>query len=225
MCYLNYIRSYLWYRGLKLDWKDIRQNVKFSQTLYEYNIPITIDEIRMVLCVSKPEFRFQLLSLLSSGMRVSELGKIKPEQLNLTNRNIMIRLPAEITKTGRSRITFFSRQVSDMIRYRINVGKQDCLFSNSRNTGQFVNLILKRFASARKKAGLTEKYGHCKQNRYHIHVHSMRSYFITKANKIQFGVGHILAGHDFYMKEYNQYTVDELLGMYQRFEKDLTFRQ
>ena len=67
-------------------------------------------------------------------------------------------------------------------------------------------------------------HGHCKQTRYHIHVHSLRAYFITKANRVQFGLGHILAGHDFYMKQYNQYTNDELLEMYKKVEPELTFK-
>ncbi len=112
-----------------------------------------------------------------------------------------------------------------MIRYRIKIHKSDFIFCGNRTREQALNLVLKRFAAARKKADLMEKYSHCKQNRYKIHVHSMRSYFITKANNIQFGLGHILAGHNFYMKEYNKYTVDELLFMYKKFEMDVTFQK
>ena len=112
-----------------------------------------------------------------------------------------------------------------MVRYRIGIKQSNnFLFLGDRHPEQFLNLVLKRFASARRRADLMEKYDHCKQNRYKIHIHSMRSYFITKSNKKQFGLGHILAGHDFYMKRYNRYTVDELLSMYKQIEKDLTFK-
>lgn len=224
MCYFNTFRSYLWYHKIKLDPRDMRHNLRFPRMLHEDQIPVTANEIKKILGVSKLEFKFQLLGLISSGMRVSELGQIKTRYLDFTHSNIMVRIPSQITKTGRSRITFFSRQVSDMIRYRIkNRPYNDFVFCGNRTQEQSLNLILKRFAAARRNTDLMEKYDHYKQNRYRIHVHSMRSYFITKANKIQFGFGHILAGHNFYMKEYNRYTVDELLDMYKKTEKDLVF--
>lgn len=223
-CYFNIFRSYLWYHKIKLDEMDIKQNLRFPQTLYEERVPITRNTIFEILSNSKSEFRFQLLALISSGMRVNELGQIQIIDLDLTHSNIMIRLPAKITKTGRSRVTFFSKQVSDMIRYRIKTNSSNSIFCGNRTQEQASNLILKRFATARKRAKLLEKYNHCMQNRYKIHVHSMRSYFITKANRIQFGLGHILAGHNFYMKEYNLYTIDELRTMYEKFENDLTFK-
>lgn len=225
-CYFNAFRSYLWYHKIKLDTKDIRQNLKFPRTLYETEIPITIRDIKKILIASKPEFRFHLLALVSSGMRVNELGKIRIEHLDLSHSNIMVKIPAYITKIGRSRITFFSKQVSDMIRYRINTKQiDDYVFSKYRTPAQFCDLVGKRFAATRKITNMLEKYGHCKQNRYTIHIHSMRSYFITVANKIQFGLGHILAGHDFYMKQYNRYTIDELLDMYKQFEISVTFHK
>ena len=223
MCYFNTFRSYLWYNKIKLDSRNIRQNLTFPQMLHADQIPITHDVIKQILDASKQEFKFQLLALVSSGMRASELGQIKLAHLDFTHSNVMVRLSAQLTKTGRSRITFFSRQVSDMIRYRIKNNESNFTFCGNRTTEQALNLILKRFASARRRINLLEKYEHCKQNRYIFHIHSMRSYFITKANRVQFGLGHILAGHEFYMKGYNRYTVDELLCMYKQFENNVTF--
>ena len=220
-CYLNSFRSYLWYCRIKLDWNDMQHNLKFPKILHQEQIPITWDIIKKLLLVSGQEFRFQLLALVSSGMRVGELGQIRMNHLDFTHENILVRIPPQITKTGRSRITFFSKQVSNMIRSRKK--NNDIPFCGNRTPEQSVNLILKRFAVARKKINLVDKYEHCKQNRYHIHVHSLRSYFITKTNQIQFGLGHILAGHNFYMKEYNQYTSDELLHMYKKIESNFIF--
>ena len=223
MCYFNTFRSYLWYHKINLDSRNIRQNLRFPQTLHADQIPITHDVIKQILDASKQEFKFQLLALVSSGMRVSELGQIKLMHLDFTRPNIMVRIPAQLTKTGRSRITFFSRQISEMIRYRIKNNGLNFTFCGNRTIEQSLNLILKRFAAARRKINLLEKHEHCKQNRYIFHIHSLRSYFITKANRVQFGLGHILAGHEFYMKGYNRYTVDELLCMYKQFENNVIF--
>ena len=223
MCYFNTLRSYMLYYRVNVDWRYMRQNLTFPQMMYPAKQPITHDIIKKILSVSKRDFRFQILALLSSGMRVGELGRIRANHLDFTNANIMVKIPANITKTGRSRITFFSRQVSNMIRYRIKQHEMEFTFCEGRTPDQSLNLIIKRFASARNKAGIIERHEHCKQNRYTIHVHSLRSYFVTKANQVQFGLGHILAGHNFYMKEYNQYTVEELLGMYKKIECELQF--
>ena len=227
-CYFNTFRSYLWYHKIRLDDRDVQQNLKFPRLLHEIRTPVTPAGLRRILAVSKPGFRFQLLALVSSGMRVGELGQIRITHLDLTRQNVTVRIPAQITKTGRSRITFFSRQVSDMIRYRIRTEKihnGGRVFGDDKTCEQFVNLVIKRFAAARRSTGMLEKYSHCKQNRYSIHVHALRSYFITKANQLQFGLGHILAGHEFYMKEYNRHTEDELLGMYKQLETQLTFHK
>ena len=223
VCYLNSLRSYLQYCRINVDWRYMQRNLKFPQMLYPVEQPITPAIITQILSASRLDFRFQLLSLLSSGMRVGELGQIRVNHLDLTNSNIAVKIPANITKTGRARITFFSRQASNMIRYRIKQIGTNFTFCGDRTPEQSLNLLTKRFASARNKAGIMKKHDHCKQNRYVIHVHSLRSYFITRANQVQFGLGHILAGHNFYMKEYNRYTVDELLDMYKKIESKFQF--
>ena len=182
----------------------------YPRELHPMPQSVSKSDIRDILHQSDPEFQFQLLSLLSSGMRVSELAQITPKMMQLPK----VSIPPEITKTGRGRMTFFSPQVCRMIKKRLKAGEE--IFFGGRTPRQAVNLVDKRFATARDRADLMSKYSHTKQNRYHIHPHSLRAYFITELNKIQFGVGHILAGHDFYMKQYNQYTVADLYTMYRK---------
>ena len=226
ICLFNSCRSYLWHVGIKLYKMDIKENLKFPRPIYANRLPITKLEIERILASSNPEFRFQLLTLISSGMRVSEMGQIKVSHLDMTKPNIMVNLPGNITKTRRGRITFLSKQVSSMVRHKLkNDVKIDDqhVFCGERSSSQAQNLIIKRFAASRKRAEIMSKHEHCMQNRYKIHVHTMRAYFITKANQVQFGIGHILAGHNFYMKEYNLYTVDELHKYYKKIDKLLTF--
>ena len=225
--YFNSFKAYLWYQRIKLDWRDIKQNLIFPKMLYEAPVPLSPNDMQSILHASKQEFRFQLLALVSSGIRVSELGQIRYSYLDLGHSNIMVRIPAHVSKTRRSRISFFSQQASDMIRYRLDKAKTkelDLVFCGDRTPEHAVNLMLKRFGSARRKVGLTKKHNYGIQNRYEVHLHSLRAYFITTANKVQFGLGHVLAGHDFYMKEYNVYSVGDLRNMYKKVDKALTFR-
>lgn len=226
ICYFNSFRAYLWYLRIKLDWRDIKQNLVFPRTQHDISVPISYENIRSILHASRLEFRFQILALTSSGMRVNELGQIRMSDLDLSRTNAMVHIPAAASKTGRSRISFLSRQVSDMIRYRHDTrpfGEVDHVFCGNRTPEQAVNLLVKRFAASRRRAGLISKRGEYKQNRYQVHLHCLRSYFITQANKVQFGLGHVLAGHGFYMKEYNLYDTAELRSMYKKVEKAFTF--
>ena len=228
VCYFNSFRAYLWYRHIKLDWRDIKQNLLFPKMLHESAVSLDPTDMQSILRASKLEFWFQLLALVSSGMRVKELGQIRWSHLDLTHSNAMIKIPACISKTGRSRISFFSKQTSDMLRYRydgVRTAESDLVFCGDRTPEQAVNLMLKRFGSARRKAGLMARHNYGRQNRYDIHLHSLRAYFITTANRVQFGLGHLLAGHGFYMKEYNVYSVRDLRNMYKKAEKDLTFQK
>jgi len=227
-CLFNTCRSYMWHLGIKLHTRDIRGNLHFPRPVYTNQIPITPGEIYRLLVASRPEFRFQLLALISSGMRVGELGQIRLSHMDMSKPNIMINLPGHITKTRRGRITFLSKQVSAMIRYRIDCKKltnDQLVFCGERSSEQAQNLITKRFSASRERANMMDRHTHYYQNRYRVHIHSIRAYFITQANQIQFGIGHIFAGHGFYMKEYNLYTIEELRKYYQKFEPRLTFKK
>ena len=226
-CYFNSFRAYLWYIRIKLDWRDVKQNLIFPKMRYDVSMPVRYTDIQNILQVSKLEFRFQILALVSSGLRINELGQIQLSHLDLSRTNAIVHIPALVSKTGRSRISFFSTQVSDMIRYRRSsklLKRTDHVFCGNRTPEQAVNLVIKRFAASRRRADMMEKRSHCKQIRYKIHLHNLRSYFITKANRVQFGLGHVLAGHGFYMKEYNLYSIEELYDMYKKAEDLFTFR-
>ena len=227
-CLFNVCRAYMWHLGIKLHTMDIKGNLYFPRPVYTNQIPITPDKIQKLLSVSSLEFRFQLLALVSSGMRVGELGQIKLSYLDMSRSNILINLPGHITKTRRGRITFLSKQVSDMIRYRIKCEKiknEQLVFCGERSSEQAQNLITKRFSASRERANMMDRHACYLQNRYQVHIHSIRAYFVTQANQIQFGLGHIFAGHSFYMKEYNLYTIEELWDYYQKLEPRLTFKK
>lgn len=74
------------------------------------------------------------------------------------------------------------------------------------------------FDRIRKKTNLTEKYD---SNTHKISLQSFRAYFITKCNRIDFGVGHALAGHGLYMKRYDRLTIQEKLEYYIKAEPEL----
>ena len=219
--YFSLIHTQLYLRGVKLDPMDIRHRLQFPRKLRPEQVAITRKEIDTLLAASNSQTRFQILGLISSGMRVSELFNITQDNIVMESSNYMVRIPAEITKSGSFRITFFSKQVSDMIRDRINRGRP--LFANGDATHS-LDAFEGKFNRVRQACGLLARFTHTKGPRYHIHIHSFRGYFVTRCNRVQFGLGHTLAGHGYYMKEYNQYTRDELRSMYRKAEPDMTFK-
>ena len=49
----------------------------------------------------------------------------------------------------------------------------------------------------------------------------MRSWFVTKCNRIDYGFGHALAGHDQYMKRYDRLTLEDKVELYLKAEEIL----
>jgi len=69
------------------------------------------------------------------------------------------------------------------------------------------------FRRISESAGYTEEYEIT--GRAKISTHTLRAYAITRLDKLnEFGFGHIIAGHGFYMKTYNRNTPEQLLEDY-----------
>lgn len=93
---------------------------------------------------------------------------------------------------------------------------EDLVWGTNDNYKSSRMTLIQAFHRARKKAGLDQKYENV--NRHLITPNTLRSFFITKGNKVEFGFGHALAGHDYYMKVYDRYTLDELIELYEELE-------
>jgi len=55
-----------------------------------------------------------------------------------------------------------------------------------------------------------------------ITLHSFRSWFVTKCNRVDSDFGNALAGHQKYMKKYNRFTEKELCELFIKAEKTLS---
>jgi len=140
-----------------------------------------------------------------SAMRIGEMMLLQRKHLDTTKERIQINLTAEMTKSSEARITFVSKECEKLLLPYIKDMKEDTfLFNQSRSTEE---CAFRRIAEL---AGFTERF---ETTNYHkINSHSIRAYAITQMNRLnQFGFGHIIAGHGFYMKTYNRPEPKELL--------------
>ncbi len=147
-----------------------------------------------------------------SAMRIGEIIALKRKHLDTTKDRIQINLSASMTKAKEARITFVSKECERLLNPIIeNLEPNDLIFNTARSTEEHA------FRRISKLAGFTEKYesSRCKK----VNTHAIRAYAITRMNKLnEFGFGHVIAGHGFYMKTYNRRTPDELLEDYVKAE-------
>lgn len=214
------IKGYLRFYGFKITTDDVKDNIILPRVIEEEREPLTRDQLQLFVNNQTGIRKVLYLVMSSSGMRPSEALQIKKRDLDLdTYERIMVKLPAKITKTKRPRITFISKEAEKELMPFLKKTKDDSYIFNRMNTTLDLARVgeLHVFGRLRKKLGLTE--------RYESGVHkitlgdSLRSWFVTKCNRIDYGFGHALAGHDQYMKRYDRLTVQDKIELYLKAEK------
>lgn len=89
-------------------------------------------------------FRAIIMLLSSSGLRPSELFQLKREDIDLENRIVYVRVDKEHhTKTGNSRITFFTERTKQVLQLYLKSNKNRVLFNESTTERAFLNSPLK----------------------------------------------------------------------------------
>ena len=111
------LRGYLYYRGIKTDQQDIKENLKFGKMVVEEKHPLTYEEYRSITNAynRNPSRQALFLVLGSSGMRIGEALRIKKKDLDFSHSRIRINIPAEITKTRKGRTTYVSKEVEALV--------------------------------------------------------------------------------------------------------------
>lgn len=217
--YFSHLKNYLHYRGIKLDPQDIRNELSFPKSLQEEMHPLSIEEVRNILSIAKFEKRCMYLAQLSSGMRIGEIIQLRRKDLDISKERIVVRIPASITKLKRSRITFFSKEVSKMILHRLRKLNDDDLIWATNPDPKLAEAneitILRRYLE---KIGLDLKY---ENGRNKITTHSFRAYFITKMSRHDANFAKKLAGQKGYLLQYDRISEEEKLELYLKYEPDL----
>ncbi len=214
--YFHHINDYLYYRGIKLDRRDTK-TLKFPKKIKRREYALILDDIQTIITPAKYSKKSLYLVLISSGMRINEVLRIKRENIDLECKRIKILIPASITKERQERITFLSSEASKYnIRHIKSLEPNDLVWGQNKNWHNNVITEGQNFSRLCKNVNLDMRY---ESGTRKITLHSFRSYFITKGNKIDdLGFGHAISGHDKYMKNYERYTDDELLELYLKLE-------
>lgn len=219
--YLGAVKSYLWSQGIKTYEEDMNNLVRknIPEQVTDAKEGLDKETIAKLLDNSRELRKALYLTLLSSGMRVGETLQLRKRDFDFTVDPVTVRIPGNFTKGKKGRVTFISREAKDVLRRTLKKKRDDELIFLRNIKPHFVINEEKIFANLRKKCNLIQK--HSDNRRYLISLHSFRSYFITKCEKINSGLGHFLAGHARYMSQYEKYTPEELREFYQKAEPEL----
>ena len=214
------IKGYLRFYGFKITSDDLKDNITLPRVIEEEREPLTREQLQLIVNNQNGLRRVLYLVMSSSGMRPSEVLQIRKRDLELDKyERIMIKLPAKITKTKKPRITFISKEAEkELLPFLKRIKDDSFIFNPDNKTMEQIRLSeLQIFGRLREKIGLSEKY---ESGIYKVSLgDSLRSWFVTKCNRIDYGFGHALAGHDQYMKRYDRLTLEDKIELYLKSEK------
>ena len=223
------LKSWCASNGVMLYNEYIKRFVSFPKKRKELRVPLTIEIVRTLVEKSTLRTKAILLTLLSSGMRISEVLQLKVSDINPKTSPVEIRVRASTTKTREERLAFLSNEAWENVKILIeNKTDDDFVFVKKFSVPNTLHSFELLFGKLRASCGFYEKYDNGKN--YHVNVHAFRAYFHTQATKVLGGdIAHAILGHHQYLDQYFRLDKEERGQLYNRLEPYVTvsneFRQ
>ena len=227
----SYFKGYLVSWGIIIYREESKIFLKFPKRCEDAKHVFTKPEVRSICNVSSPKRRMLYLVLSSSAMRIQETIRLRKKDIEVSDGKVTIQIKAPYTKTKQERHTFISQEASELlIPHLATLEDNDLVFGVNENPKLAKAVEESTFTEYRKKAGFCNceivgikncigKYTSSKQHK--ITLHSFRSYAISAVNRQDFGLGNSLAGHGYYMKNYDRMEIEEKRAIYKLAEPRL----
>jgi len=217
----NLVKSYLNWYGFEVFSEGVSSRLNFPRKIFEEPYPLTLEDIQTLLNSSNSHRRVLYLFLTSTGLRISESVQIRKSDLDFSFDRIMVKVKGSYTKTKKPRKTFITKETQKYLMPILEKLKDDDLiFGTNEDRLKSKHTEEDYYYRMRIRAGLSNlKY----DNGIHkITLHSFRSWFVTKCNRVDSDFGNALAGHEKYMKRYNRFTDEEKCQLFIKAEKTLS---
>jgi integrase len=216
------VTRYLKYRGVSFDKDDVRTVLQFPRVHHEEKIGMTKDDIRKFCDNANQMERAKILVQSSSGLRNQEVTGLRKKDIQTDTVRWTIHVNSKIAKNNKARTTFLSNEARRFLTPILEKKNPDdrIFVSNHIPLIDALSLECLKFARLCKKCGLDLNYESSNSSLYT--THSLRAFFVTQAEKIHAGFGHVLAGHENYMGQYERYTKEDFLNFYLEVEPDLS---
>ena len=212
--YFTHMRTYLHWRGIKLNPLDVKLELDFPRPEQEELHPLSFEEIKKLLDVANYKNRCMYICMLSAGLRPIEVAHIKKSNLELDKKRIVVHVPARYTKLKRAKTSFFSSEAGRMLKPILKrTSDDDYIFKGNSSTKAGV------FARYRERVDLDDRFD--STDRGKINLMGFRAFFITKISRHDPNLAKKWAGQKGYMLQYDRLTLEEQLDKYLEFEKDL----
>lgn len=235
--YISAVKNLFIENGVEFEtrfWRRIRDRRKGTSTRAR-----TIDEVpsnkqlKRIVTHMPVDGKALYLLLASSGMRIGEAMQLKLDDLDLENNKATVR--AEYTKTGNSRIAFFSDECKEYLKewlsqrdnyLKTKNGRTPEEYETNMDDGRLFPFTLHNaYAVWRIALKKTDNDKRDKStDRYTVHPHVLRKFFRTRmATLIPVDVVEALMGHEGYLTEvYRRYTQEDLKEFYKQGEQSVT---
>jgi integrase len=219
--YFSFFKKYFAYMiDSKIHSEDIKDNIEFPSVIDEEPYPLTVEQIRELLKRASFERQALYLTLATSGMRGQEACKVRKRDFIFGHSRLMIKLPGTYTKNKKPRYVIVGIEAEEYVKKLLSKIKDDDLvFGTNVDSLKAIGNEQDAFKRIRDLCGFDERY---ESGTHKITIHSFRSFFITKGEKVHEGFARALAGHNRYMKKYERFTHEELLEAYLKIEPSLS---
>ncbi len=233
--YMQQIKDFLRYHGVLrgINEKELKISIKKPELEMRKALETPILK-KIILSANKKQLLYHFLA--TSTCRIREALSLKGTDLEFVDESgkatkrknyhrIKVWVRAEYAKSKKERFTFVHREIEEEILERLDViGKTGYLFGNDSPKTDQVSLESSLFQDLRQRLAdkgieeMTEKY---KTGRSKITLHTFRSWGVSKANRIDYGFGHFIAGHEQYMAQYDRLTEKETLDLWKKVEQTM----
>jgi integrase len=216
----NLTKNYLNWYGFEVYTESVKSRLNFPKKIEEEAYPLTLEDIELIVNNASPQRRVLYLFLSSTGMRIQETLKLRKRDLNFDHDRIMVVIAGKYTKTRKPRKTFITKETEKLLVEVLKKRKDDDLiFATNEDSLKSKHTEEDYFYRLRNKIGLTERYD---TGIHKITLHSFRSWFVTKCNRVDSDLGNALAGHGKYMKKYDRLTIPEMIDLFIKAEPTLS---
>lgn len=174
--------SLLRYHDVEIDKERLKEKVRLPKAKKVREQPVKIEELRTLVNAAGPAVRALILTLVSSGMRISETAALRVRDLDFTSFPpiVVINLRAETTKTDEDRTVFASDEAAEALK-AITIGKtpDHLVFFRDRTVSKpkDANKLRTYYTRLLKKVAFDRKIeGH---SYYALHFHRLRKLFYS----------------------------------------------
>jgi integrase len=243
--YINTVTTWLSENDIELSKKE-RKRIKKQQPNVgrAREATFTADTIKRIISHCDARMCAIIMISATSGLRISEVLKLQPGDVDLNHDPVKITIPDRYVKNRRGFTTFISSEAVDCLNAWLRVRDDYVEVSARRGSGlaRTGHGALKRVDDTRifpysesvieesygytlKRAGLDEKDTDLLLPRYVYRIHGLRKFFLSNASRYNREIAETLANHSGYLTdEYRRHDDKILAEEYKKIEPYLAIQ-